>query len=123
RNRPGTSRRVPPRRGTSARGERYRSRSRRSGGSRRCHFGSARDGVLARDPTRRGTLGPLPRRSTMRTLVLGAALLFAAPALACPMADASVFQEAAAKVEASKASKVTLVVTGMHCGSCAQKVM
>ncbi|MCB9663507.1 MAG: heavy-metal-associated domain-containing protein [Alphaproteobacteria bacterium] len=58
----------------------------------------------------------------MRTLALGAALLFAAPALACPMADAAAFNDAAQKVKAADGTKVTLAVAGMHCGSCADKV-
>lgn len=58
----------------------------------------------------------------MRTLVLGTALLLATPALACPMADAAAFNDAAQKVQSSDGTKVTLAVAGMHCGSCAEKV-
>jgi Cu+-exporting ATPase len=59
----------------------------------------------------------------MRRLVLGFALLVATPALACPMADGSAYSAAAEKVKAATGTKVTLVVEGMHCGSCAEKVM
>jgi copper chaperone CopZ len=59
----------------------------------------------------------------MRHLVLGVALLVATPALACPMADASAYQTAVEKVHAASGTKVALVVEGMHCGSCAEKVM
>lgn len=58
----------------------------------------------------------------MRTLLFGAAILFATPALACPMADAAAFNESAAKVQAAEGAKLTLAVDGMHCGSCSEKV-
>lgn len=59
----------------------------------------------------------------MRSLLLGVALFVAAPALACPMADAAAFADAAAKVQASTGTKVTLSVEGLTCGDCAGKVM
>lgn len=59
----------------------------------------------------------------MRSLMFGAALLFATPAFACPMADAAAFAEAAKEVEAMPGAKVTLAVDGMHCGSCSEKVV
>lgn len=59
----------------------------------------------------------------MRSLLLGAALLVATPALACPMADAAAYNDAAAKVHASAGTKVTIAIDGMTCGSCAEKVM
>ncbi len=58
----------------------------------------------------------------MRTILFTFALAFAAPALACPMADAAAFAEAAEKVKAATGTKATLVVDGMHCGSCSEKV-
>ena len=58
----------------------------------------------------------------VRSIVLGAALLFAAPALACPMADAAAFSEASAKVEQASGAKTSFAVAGMHCGSCSDKV-
>jgi hypothetical protein len=49
----------------------------------------------------------------VRSLALAAALLFSSSALACPMADAAAFTEAAAKVDqASGATVETLRVTG-----------
>lgn len=57
-----------------------------------------------------------------RTLVIGAALAFATPALACPMADAAAFAAAAEKVKDAKGTHVTLVVEGMTCGSCSEKI-
>lgn len=54
---------------------------------------------------------------------LFALALFAAPAaMACPAADAAAFAAAAEKVEASTGDKLTIVVTGMHCGDCSEKV-
>lgn len=58
----------------------------------------------------------------VRSLALAAALLFSSSALACPMADAAAFTEAAAKVEQASGAKATFAVTGMHCGSCSEKV-
>ena len=59
----------------------------------------------------------------LRSLVLGAALFVATPALACPMADAAAYQAAAEKVDAAGGSKVSLAVEGMHCGDCSEKVV
>ena len=53
----------------------------------------------------------------VRSLAFAAALLFSSSALACPMADAAAFTEAAAKVEQASGKKATFAVTGMHCGS------
>jgi len=58
----------------------------------------------------------------MRALIMAAALFSAAPALACPAADAAQYQEAARKVEATEGTKVVLAVQGMHCGDCSEKV-
>lgn len=58
----------------------------------------------------------------MRALLLIATLV-ATPAFACPMADAAAFADAQAKVQAASGTKVTLTVDGMHCGSCAEKVI
>lgn len=58
----------------------------------------------------------------MHKFLLGAALLFAAPALACPMADAAAYQDAAAKVQAAAGTKVSLSVDGLTCGSCSETV-
>jgi copper chaperone len=60
--------------------------------------------------------------SVLRNFVLASALLFAAPALACPMADAAAFAEAAEKVKASDGTKLTLSVEGMSCGDCSEKL-
>jgi copper chaperone CopZ len=61
----------------------------------------------------------------MRNLALiGFALTLAAPAFACPSADASAsaYQNAAAEVAAATGTKVTLEIKGMTCGSCSEKV-
>lgn len=58
----------------------------------------------------------------VRSLAFAAALLMSSSALACPMADAAAFTEAAAKVEQASGKKATFAVTGMHCGSCSDKV-
>lgn len=58
----------------------------------------------------------------MRSFLFGAALLLATPALACPMADAAAFAAAAEKVEAAKGAKATLMIEGMHCGDCSEKI-
>lgn len=58
----------------------------------------------------------------MRHVLLGAALLFATPAFACPMADAAAFADAAQKVQSMGGTHVTIAVTGMHCGDCSGKV-
>ena len=58
----------------------------------------------------------------MRTLMLGAALMLSAPAFACPMADAAAFAAAAEKVQATDGSKLTVMVEGMTCGDCSNKV-
>jgi len=59
----------------------------------------------------------------MRHLMIGAALLFATPALACPMADKAAYEAAAEKVEAAQGTKVVLAVEGMHCGACSEKIV
>ncbi|MCA9571261.1 MAG: hypothetical protein KC656_25655 [Myxococcales bacterium] len=58
----------------------------------------------------------------MRMFLIGAALFVGTPALACPMADAAAFAEAAQKVEAAEGSKLSIAVAGMHCGSCCLNV-
>lgn len=58
----------------------------------------------------------------MRSIALAAALMFAAPALACPMQDAAEFRAAAEKVEAADGTKLTLDVKGLTCGDCSNKV-
>lgn len=58
----------------------------------------------------------------MRTLLFAAAVALSTPALACPMADAAAFADAAEQVKAAAGAKVTLQVEGMHCGSCSEKV-
>ncbi|MGC6492206.1 MAG: heavy-metal-associated domain-containing protein [Myxococcota bacterium] len=58
----------------------------------------------------------------IRALALTAGLFFAAPALACPMADAAAFAAAAEKVEAAKGTKINLTVEGMTCGDCSDKL-
>ena len=57
-----------------------------------------------------------------RHLLLAAGLMMAAPAFACPMADAAAFAAAAEKVQASEGTKVTLAVEGMTCGDCSEKL-
>ncbi len=59
----------------------------------------------------------------MRTLLLGAALFVATPALACPMADKAAYEAAADKVEAATGTKLAFTVEGMHCGACAEKII
>ena len=58
----------------------------------------------------------------LRTLVLGASLLVAAPAFACPMADMADYTQSLAAVQAADGTKVDLVVDGMECGACSAKV-
>jgi copper chaperone CopZ len=58
----------------------------------------------------------------MRHLMFAAALMLSTSALACPMADAAAFAEAAEQVKASDGTKVTLQIDGMHCGDCSEKV-
>ena len=58
----------------------------------------------------------------MRSLILASILFFSTDALACPMADAAAFQEAATKVAAAEGTKATFVLNGMTCGSCSDKV-
>jgi copper chaperone CopZ len=60
--------------------------------------------------------------TVFRSIILGATLALATPALACPMADAAAFAAAADKVKASDGTKVTLMVDGMTCGSCSEKI-
>jgi copper chaperone CopZ len=58
----------------------------------------------------------------MRHFLLAATFAFATPALACPMADAAAFADAAEQVKAAAGTKVTLQVDGMHCGDCSEKI-
>jgi Cu+-exporting ATPase len=58
----------------------------------------------------------------LRSALIAATLFFAAPALACPMADAAAFNEAAAKVDKASGTKATFSVEGLTCGSCSEKV-
>lgn len=59
----------------------------------------------------------------MRALIVGAALFFSVPALACPMADAAAYADAKAAVEQADGAKATLAVDGMHCGDCSDRVV
>lgn len=59
----------------------------------------------------------------MRHLILGATLLLATPALACPMADKADYEAAAEKVQAAEGTKLVLAVEGMHCGACSEKIV
>jgi len=59
----------------------------------------------------------------LRSLILGATLLVATPALACPMADAADYATSLAKVQAAPGDKIDLSVEGMSCGSCSAKVV
>lgn len=58
----------------------------------------------------------------IRTTMITAALLLSAPAFACPMADAAAFAEAAEAVKKADGTHVSLMVEGMHCGSCSEKI-
>lgn len=58
----------------------------------------------------------------MRMFILGALLAVSTPALACPMADAAAFTQAAEKVKASPGTKITLAVEGLSCGGCSETV-
>ena len=58
----------------------------------------------------------------VRSLALAAALLFSSSALACPMADAAAFTEAAAKVDQASGAKATFAVSGMNGGGCSEKL-
>ena len=55
-------------------------------------------------------------------LALLGTLFVATPAVACPMADAAAYQEAAAAVDAAKGTKLVLAVQGMTCGDCSEKL-
>jgi copper chaperone len=57
-----------------------------------------------------------------RALVIAAALMFSAPAFACPYEDAAAYQTAAAQVDEADGTKVVLNVEGMTCGSCSTKL-
>lgn len=59
----------------------------------------------------------------LSALALGAAMLFSAPADACPMADAAEYAAAAEQVEAADGTKASFKVDGMTCGSCSSKVI
>lgn len=60
----------------------------------------------------------------IRKIALASALAFAfaTPAMACPMADAAAYTEAAQAVQASAGAKATFKVEGMSCGDCSTKV-
>lgn len=58
----------------------------------------------------------------LRSLFIVAGLFVAAPALACPMADAAAFAKAAEAVQQAAGTKVSIAVQGMHCGDCSAKV-
>lgn len=60
----------------------------------------------------------------IRKIALASALAFAfaTPAMACPMADAAAYTEAAQAVQASAGTKASFKVEGMTCGSCSSKV-
>ncbi len=60
----------------------------------------------------------------IRKIALASALAFAfaTPAMACPMADAAAYAEAAKTVQASAGAKATFKVEGMSCGDCSTKV-
>ncbi|MEC8276865.1 MAG: heavy-metal-associated domain-containing protein [Myxococcota bacterium] len=57
-----------------------------------------------------------------RYVFLAAGLFYAQSAIACPMADAAAFAEAAAKVAQAEGTKATYKIEGMTCGSCSEKV-
>ena len=57
-----------------------------------------------------------------RYVFLAAGLFYAQSAIACPMADAAAFAEAAAKVAQVEGTKATYKIEGMTCGSCSEKV-
>lgn len=58
----------------------------------------------------------------IRFFIVGLSLFIANASLACPMADAAAFSEAAEKVAQADASKATFVVEGLTCNSCSEKV-
>ncbi|MED5369389.1 MAG: heavy-metal-associated domain-containing protein [Myxococcota bacterium] len=60
----------------------------------------------------------------LRKIALASALAFSfsSAAMACPMADAAAYQEAAQKVEAADGAKASFSVEGMSCGDCSNKV-
>ncbi len=58
----------------------------------------------------------------LRSMLVAAGLFIATPALACPMADAAAFAEAAKAVQEAAGTKVSIAVQGMHCGDCSSKV-
>ena len=57
-----------------------------------------------------------------RYVFLAAGLFYAQSAMACPMADAAAFAEAAAKVASTEGTKASYKVEGLTCGSCSEKV-
>ena len=57
-----------------------------------------------------------------KALIIASALFLAAPAEACPMADAAAYKVAAAEVQEAEGTKLTLKVDGMHCGDCSNKI-
>ena len=57
-----------------------------------------------------------------RYVIVAATLMYAQAALACPMADAAAFSEAAALVAKAEGAKATFTVDGLTCNSCSEKV-
>ena len=57
-----------------------------------------------------------------RYVFLAVGLFYAQAAMACPMADAAAFAEAAAKVAQTEGTKASYKVEGLTCGSCSEKV-
>lgn len=58
----------------------------------------------------------------IRSMFLGAALMFSTAAVACPMADAAAFASALETVQNAEGAKASFAVEGMHCGDCSEKV-
>lgn len=58
----------------------------------------------------------------LRSLSLVALFTLAAPALACPMADAAKYRAAVQAVDQGPGTKVSLAVDGLKSGDCSSKV-